>query len=133
MLVHVKASKTDPFREEVTLSIGKTEASVCPVAAMQAYLDSKPNWRGPLFQTNTGKFLARGMMCKLVKETLRFNNLSVDQCSTHLFRIGAATTAAAVGIPDSKMKILGRWSSSVYIATTLIGVYNRVRPNCTCL
>ena len=63
---------------------------------------------------NTGKFLHRGMMCKLVKETLRFNNLSIDRYSTHSFRIGAATTAAAAGIPDSKIKILGRWSSSVY-------------------
>ena len=42
MLVHVKGLKTDPFREGVTLSIGKTEASVCPVAAMQAYLACKP-------------------------------------------------------------------------------------------
>ena len=56
----------------------------------------------------------RGMMCRLVKDTLRFNNLSIARYSTHLFRIGTATTAAAAGIPDSKIKILGRWSSSVY-------------------
>ena len=90
MLVQIKGSKTDPFQKGVTLSIGKTEASVCPVAAMQAYLDCEPNWRGPLFRT------------------------SIDRYSTHSFRIGAATTATAAGIPDSKIKILGWWSSSVY-------------------
>ena len=114
MLVRIKGSKTDPFREGVTLSIGKTGASVCPVAAMQAYLDCKPNRGGPLSRTSTGKFLTRGMMCRLVNDTLRSNNLSIAPYSTHSFRIGAATTAAAAGIPDSKIKILGRWSSSVY-------------------
>ena len=121
MLVQIKGSITDPFREGVTLSIRKTEASICPVAAMQAYLDRKPNRRCPLFRTSTGKFLTCGMMCKLVKETLRFNNLSTDRYSTHSFQLDAATTAAAAaaaaaaaGIPDSKIKILGRWSSSVY-------------------
>ena len=73
---------------------------------MQAYLDSKPIRRGLLFRTSTGKFLTCGMMCKLVKETLRFNNLSIDRYSTHSFHIGTATTAAAAGIPDSKIKIL---------------------------
>ena len=114
MLVRIKGSKTDPFREGVTLSPGKTGASVCPVAAMQVYLDCKPNWGGPLFRTSTGKFLTRGMMCGLVKDTLRFNNLSIARYSTHSFHISAETTAGAAGIPDSKIKILGRWSSSVY-------------------
>ena len=32
--VRIKASKTDPFRKGVTLYLGKTGSSVCPVAAI---------------------------------------------------------------------------------------------------
>ena len=32
----------------------------------------------------------------------------------HSFRIGAATTAACCGLPDSLIKTLGRWESAAY-------------------
>ena len=36
--VHIKASKTDPFRHGVTLHLGQTSADLCPVAAMSDFL-----------------------------------------------------------------------------------------------
>ena len=35
--------------------------------------------------------------------------------SGHSFQIGAATTAAEVGLEDSLIKTLGRWESSAYL------------------
>ena len=35
--------------------------------------------------------------------------------SGHSFQIGAATTAAACGLPESLIKTLGRWESSAYM------------------
>ena len=38
MLVRIKGSKTDPFRDGVTLTISKTGSFVCPIRAMNKYL-----------------------------------------------------------------------------------------------
>ena len=34
--------------------------------------------------------------------------------SSHSFRIGAATSAAAVGLPDHLIQTLGRWTGQAY-------------------
>ena len=114
MIVHVKASKTDPFREGMSLSIARTGSSMCPVRAIKKYCQVRPNMAGPLFCTSTGQYLTQAMMSRLVKNTLKANNINSDRYSSHSFRIGAATTAASAGIPDWTIKTLGRWSSDCY-------------------
>ena len=47
-------------------------------------------------------------------QALAPSGLDVAQYSGHSFRIGAATTAASVGIEDSLIKTLGRWESNAY-------------------
>ena len=41
-----------------------------------------------------------------------------EKYSGHSFRIGAATTAAAKGIEDCIIKILGWWESLAYLSTS---------------
>jgi hypothetical protein len=36
------------------------------------------------------------------------------------FRIGAATVAAAVGVEDCMIKVLGRWDSAAYLSYVCI-------------
>ena len=42
MTVHIKESKTDPFRLGHTITVGATNSDICPVKALQNYLSLHP-------------------------------------------------------------------------------------------
>ena len=102
----VKASKTDPFREGVTLLIASTGTSVCPVSALQRYLKYSKVSQGPLFQFSDGRFLTRTLISRTVREALSNQGLDIKRYSSHSFRIGAASAASAAGLSDSLIKSL---------------------------
>ena len=49
-----------------------------------------------------------------IREALAKAGLRPDEYAGHSFRIGAATTAAACGVPVDLIKTLGRWKSQAY-------------------
>ena len=115
MLVSIKQSKTDPFRKGCTLTIARSTTSICSVMAMRDYLlQCKPAATGPLFTFANGKWLSRASLTKELRSALQSCGLTADHYFTHSFRIGAATTAAAAGVPSWLIKVLGRWSSDCY-------------------
>ena len=112
--VHIKASKTDPFRQGVTLYLGRTGVDLCPVAAMVDFLSVRGSSPGPLFQFKDGSALHRQQLVRTVRSTLAGQGFDVSQYCGHSFRIGAATTAAQNGIEDCVIKTLGQWESTAY-------------------
>ena len=112
--VTIKASKTDPFRQGVSLFIGHTSNELCPVAAIVAYLAVRGETPGPLFTFADGRFLTRQRLVEQLRLGLDQAGIDRSAYSGHSFRIGAATTAAAHGIQDATVKMLGRWESSAY-------------------
>ena len=112
--VCIKASKMDPFRKGVTIYLGKTGDDLCPVAAIAPYLAVRGCSQGPFFRWASGVPLSREMLVVKIREALKPSGVDVTRYSGHSFRIGAATTAAAVGIEGSLIKTLGRWESSAY-------------------
>ena len=114
MSVHIKASKTDPFRQGVTLHLGKTGVDLCPVAAMVDFLSVRGVSPGPLFQFQNGCPLHRRQLVLVVRSALSSQDFDVSQYCGHSFRIGAATTAARNGVEDCIIKTLGRWESTAY-------------------
>ena len=110
--MHIKASKTDPFRQGVFIYLGKTGNDICPVAAVTAYLAARGRAPGPFFHFQSGAPLSRELLVKRVRQALEQVGMDVTHYSGHSFRIGAATTAASVGVEDSMIKTLGRWRST---------------------
>ena len=114
LFVTIKQSKTDPFRQGVTLVLGRTFSPLCPVAAMASYLAVRGFRAGPLFRLSDGTPLSRNWFVKHVHSALTTVGLDHSVFNGHSFRIGAATAAARRGIEDSVIKILGRWESAAY-------------------
>ena len=110
----IKQSKTDPFRKGVRLCLGWTDTIICPVKAMLMYLAICGKSPGSLFISKNNTPLTRAQFKTLVSTTLRTAGLNDSEYNTHSFRIGAATTAKAVGIADAQIQLLGRWKSSAY-------------------
>ena len=110
--INIKASKTDPFWQGGIIWLAPTNNVICPFTAMTQFLPHHPLKSGPLFSYNDGSFLTRRWLSTLLKQVIPSQDQS--QISTHSFRIGAATTAAAAGLPKWLIQQLGRWNSDCF-------------------
>jgi len=122
MELTLPASKTDPFRKGVTLTIAAGSNIGCPVQAMKR-LQTTNHHRSrasPLFCI--GRYQQQAFTCEHVVKSLQdlviTAGLEQGAWNGHSFRRGAATWAAEMGIPEGDIQILGRWRSDackVYI------------------
>ena len=112
--LHIKQSKTDPFRKGTYIHLGRTYQNVCPVQAMLLYLAIRGKQPGPLFVLSDNTMLTRHYFASALKDTIGKLNLDTHSYNTHSFRIGAATSAKQAGISDTHIKTLGRWQSDAY-------------------
>ena len=108
--LHIKSSKTDPFRQGVTIRLEANNTILCPVNALKLYLAFHPTKSGPLFTYQNKTFLTRTDL----NNTLREASNGAANVSSHSLRIGAASTAAAMGYPKYLIQSLGRWSSDCF-------------------
>ena len=113
--VRIKASKTDPFRQGVSVFLGWKDADLCPVGAVLDYMVRRGSGQGPFFLFSDGRFLSRERFVASVRSALQAAGVEASDYAGHSFRIGAATTAALCGVQDSLIKTLGRWESSAYM------------------
>ena len=78
---------------------------LCPVKALTEYRAVHPTKDEPLFTFQNRKFLTRRDVNKALKV-----HLNLPAVLSHLFRIGAATTAASAGHPRWPIQSLGHWT-----------------------
>ena len=116
MLVYIKQSKKDPFRQGRTITIAKSSSPICLLMAMKDYLlQAQPPSSHPLFAfVQPRHWLTRNNLTTELRSILQHCGLPANNFYSHSFRIGAATTAAKAGLPPWLIKVLGRWSSDCY-------------------
>ena len=115
MTVHLKYSKTDPFGKGHVVTLHFTNTLTCPVRAMKQYLETRTfDLYGPLFLFADGSALTRCQFIQYLHSLLEKVGLQAELYAGHSFHIGAATTAAAAGLPDWLIQVMGRWSSECY-------------------
>ena len=112
--VRLKASKIDPFRKGVSVFLGVTGCSLCPVAAIFNYMVRLGSEAGPFFLFTDSSFLTRNRLVQEVRAAFTCAGVDSSLYSGHSFRIGAATTAAKRKVPDSTIKMFGWWESAAY-------------------
>ena len=107
-------AKTDPFGRGLEIFLGVSGIEVCPVTALMRYLAVRPPGDGLLLVWENRQPLTRTTFVTLLKRRLQSAGLDMSQFSGHSLYIGAATSAAAAGVPDHLIKTFGRWCSEVY-------------------
>lgn len=114
---HLKVSKCDQFGSgtNVHVVVGRTGTSLCPVAALTRYFEVRGDQPGAFFLDSAHKLITKPRFVSQIREILSTIGLPQHLFAGHSFCIGAATTAAAVGIEDSTIQMLGHWHSAAFI------------------
>lgn len=119
LLLFLKQSKTDIFRQGVIIPLFRTGSDICPIKAMLSYLEIRKKCgcssKDPLFVTADGLILTRSRFLSMLKDLLGRLGYNQKEYTGHSFRIGAATTASKASVQDHLIKCLGRWSSDCYV------------------
>ena len=113
VFVRLRFSKTDQFGKGYTLILARSHSLICPVDALLSYLWSRRKKEGPLFVDNKFSPLTKSKFFNQLKWILKESGIE-GHYTLHSFRVGAASTAAAIGFPDYLIKALGRWTSDAY-------------------
>ena len=112
--LRIKMSKTDPLGAGHHVYIGRTSNQLCPVQAIENFLALRGSAFGPLFLWSDGSQLTSAHVNFYLRDIVAKVGFSGNY-SSHSFRIGAATAAAAAGVPDHLIQALGRWTSQAYL------------------
>ncbi|XP_033727187.1 uncharacterized protein LOC117316621 [Pecten maximus] len=102
---------TDPM----TLSLqGHSDKSFCPVYNLYCFLQTRGSKPGPLYIFQSGKPVSYAYFTRIMKRVLLASGYSTDSYKSHSFRIGAASLAATMGVPEGDIQAMGRWHSRAF-------------------
>ena len=98
--VHLCYSKNDPSSNGVTICLGRTHQSICPVAALFGYLVRRGNSPDPLFLFRDRSTLSRQWLVWQMQQALAPYGVDCSHLMGHSFRIEVTSAASRAGIED---------------------------------
>lgn len=113
MPLFLKASKTDAFCQGHMLVAARSTALVCAVTAMHDYFLTACT-RRPLFTFNRVVCSPGRQLLTFPRHGARHASLPFKTLKGHSLGNGAASSTAAMGLPNWLIKVLSRWSSDCY-------------------
>ncbi|CDU22585.1 uncharacterized protein SPSC_01215 [Sporisorium scitamineum] len=111
--IHLPSSKTDPFRAGATLTAPAVPLSTCAVLALAVVCQGRSS-SAPLLVLEGGQPFSRSAFTSVLRRCLQHCGIQPSAYSSHSFRRGAATWAAANGADDETIRVLGRWRSDCF-------------------
>lgn len=113
-VLHLHASKTDPFRLGVEIIIASKE-TINALCSYLAHIKQRPvQLHSPLFSFKNGEPVNRNWFMKQITTLLTKTGYNYQHYSSHSFRKGGAVSLQQSGIEDSIIRKLGRWKSDAY-------------------
>ncbi len=119
-------SKTDQEGRGRSVAIPRVGGPICPVAALDAWLEASGIVDGPLFRpvSKAGKvlesWLSASAVAIIVKRRAAQIGLDPERYSGHSLRAGFATSAAAAGLSISQIK-----GQTGHVSDAVVGRYIR--------
>ena len=81
--VHIKQSKTDPFRKGIEIYLGAKNDSICPLKGILPYLALRGKCDGPLFIFPDGRGLTRQSFSSMLGDQLNELDMDTKHYNTH--------------------------------------------------
>ncbi|XP_069108944.1 uncharacterized protein [Argopecten irradians] len=89
-------------------------STTCPVTALFQFVQLRGTYPGPLFTFPSNVPVSYQYFSSCLRSSLAWAGFRPNQYTSHSFRIGAASTAAASGVPDEEIQQMGRWKSMAF-------------------
>lgn len=112
--VKLSGSKTNQTGRPEMVIIHKEfkNQEFCPINLMEKYVQAHPKNSNTLFVHFNGSPVTRYQFQAVLKKSAHCLKWQVSGFTSHSFRIGAATSAAAKGVPVEEIMRKGRWKSA---------------------
>ena len=98
----------------LSLRANSQDAEACPVHSLYQFIQLRGTCSGPLFCFPPNLPVTCAHFCSCFNQALAWPGLPTSRFKSHSFRIGAASTAAAQGVPDEGIQHMGRWKSMAF-------------------